>query len=414
MDTNVGDLTNGRTTAGVTLGDVTLGACRLIHGTAEAVLPTMPDASVQLIITDPPYFRHKLMHMGERVEWDRQWKTREAYLAWLRQLALEWRRVLTPNGSLYCFASPQMAAHVEVMLGDLFHVIQRLTWRKPPFATKAEMFDKDASRMFFPVSEAIIFAEQYAGDDRAKDASGFWEAERTLKTSLFSAPILEAMQGTHTSAKDVTEAIGAYGKVNHGGAVSNWLQGYNIPTREHYEAMRRFFNSRNGCTDYLRQEYEDLRQEYEDLRRPFILSQSMPYTDVLDFATVRAEPGKHECEKPVPLLRHLILVSSRPGDTVLDCTMGRGSTLDAARQCGRTAIGIEQDIRWWRAARRRLSQEELFAVQTAEEQRYQPTAQTVRHALQGAGVAPVQTTLRDAAWPTRAATEAASPYTFQP
>jgi adenine-specific DNA-methyltransferase len=391
--------------------DVTLGACRLIHGTAETVLPTLPAASVQLIITDPPYFRQKLMHMGERVEWDRQWKTREAYLAWLRQLAFEWRRILTPNGSLYVFAGPQMAAYVEVMLGDIFHVLNQLVWRKHDGSGAGTGMHNHVSRSdlmsYFPQTERIIFAEQYAADGIAKDASGFSEAERMLKTSLFSAPILEAMQGTHTSAKDVTEAIGAYGKVNHGGAVSNWLQGYNIPTRDHYEAMRRFFNSRNGCAEYLRREYEDLRREYEDLRRPFTLSQSMPYTDVLDFATVRAEPGKHECEKPVPLLRHLIQVSSRPGDTVLDCTMGRGSTLDAARQCGRIAIGIEQDIRWWRAACRRLSQEELFTVQTVDEQCHQRTAQTMRHAPQGVNGAPAQTTLRDAAWPTRAATEEA-------
>ena len=36
------------------------------------------------------------------------------------------------------------------------------------------------------------------------------------------------------------------------------------------------------------------------------------------------------CEKPLPLLRHIITASSRPGDTILDCCMGSGSTLDAA------------------------------------------------------------------------------------
>jgi adenine-specific DNA-methyltransferase len=384
--------------------DVTLGACRLIHGTAEAVLPTLPDASVQLILTDPPYFRTKLMHMGERVEWDRQWKTREAYLAWLRQLALEWRRVLTPNGSLYCFASPQMAAHVEVMLGDIFHVIQRLTWRKPPFATKAEMFDKDAIRMFFPVSEAIIFAEQAHADTMTLGTSGYAAQCEHLHGHGFES-LRSYLEGERQRANiDRTACNTACGFAATPGAMASRkyfsASQWQLPTQHHYATLQALFN-REGRqpappfldyhpvnSPFLRwhtapHHYEYLRTNYEDLCRPFTLAQSMPYTDVLDFATVRAEPGKHECEKPVPLLRHLILVSSRPGDTVLDCTMGRGSTLDAARQCGRRAIGIEQDIRWWRAACRRLSQEELFTVQTVEEQRHQPTAETWQRAHHG-------------------------------
>jgi adenine-specific DNA-methyltransferase len=331
--------------------EVTLGTCRLILGDALAVLPTLPDASIHLICVDPPYRNVK------PDAWDRQWTTRGAYLAWLRQLAQQWQRILTPNGSLYCFASPQMAAYVEVTLGEVFNIIQRITWRKPPFATKAEMFDKDAIRMFFPASEAILFAEQCGSDGAYQDAlvtenASYWTACEQVKRSLFSVLIAEAMHGTQTTAKQVTEAIGAYGKVNHGGAVSNWLQGYNLPTKAQYEAMRTYFNSRNCRTDYL-------HREYEDLRRPFTVSASVPYTDVWDFATVPAAPGKHPAEKPLPLLRHIIQVSSRPGDTVLDCCMGRGSTLEAARECGRLSIGIEQDPHWWQASQRRLRQEVL-------------------------------------------------------
>ena len=359
---------------------VAIGQCDLWCGKAEEVLPTLTAGSVNLILTDPPYYRVKTQYLDERIEWDRQWPDREAYLAWLRHLAKEWQRVLAPNGSLYCFASPHMAAWVEVTLSESFHVLQRITWRKPPYSTKAEMFDKDSMRMYFPASEALIFAEQLSEADSLKD-SAYQHAERGLKTSLFSAPIAAAMAGTKTSAKDVTEAIGAYGKVNHGGAVSNWLQGYNIPTREQYARMRRFFNERAQqqaaylCQEYdylrreydeLRQEYEGLRQEYEALRRPFTITPRVPYTDVWDFETVGAAPGKHPAEKPVPLLRHIIEASSRPGDLVLDCCMGRGSTLEAAYQCGRRAIGIDQDPHWWTLAQRRLSQLDLFAPTYAE------------------------------------------------
>jgi adenine-specific DNA-methyltransferase len=354
--------------------EVTLGQSRLIHGRAEDVLPTLEAASVQLILVDPPY-------MGVKAEaWDRQWQDRTAYLAWLHRLAQEWRRILTPNGSLYCFASPQMAAHVEVVLEKTFHIVNHIVWRKHDGSGAGtgghSKVCKEELMRYFPQSERIIFAEPYASDEYALGESGYQAAESALKISLFSQPILEAMEGTHTTAKQVTEAIGAYGKVNHGGAVSNWVQGHNIPTKAQYEAMRIFFNTRNCRADYLRQEYEDLRKEYEDLRkeyedlrkeyedlrRPFRLSAHMPYTDVWDFATVPAAPGKHPCEKPLPLLRHMIEVSSRPGDRVLDCCAGSFSTLEAAKQCGRQGIGIEQEAHWWQIGQRRLSQEALFSA----------------------------------------------------
>jgi site-specific DNA-methyltransferase (adenine-specific) len=162
------------------------------------------------------------------------------------------------------------------------------------------------------------------------------------------------MTATHTTAKQVTEAIGAYGEVNHGGAVSNWLAGANIPTKAHYEAMRVFFNTRNGQTDHLRREYEDLRREYEDLRRPFALKTHMLDSEIWAFPTLPPSPDRHPCEKPLPLLKHIVTVSSRPTALILDCFAGSGSTLDAARQLGRRWLGCDSDPVWVARARQRL------------------------------------------------------------
>jgi site-specific DNA-methyltransferase (adenine-specific) len=71
----------------------------------------------------------------------------------------------------------------------------------------------------------------------------------------------------------------------------------------------------------------------------------------------RAQPGHgHPTEKPVPLLRHIIIASSDTGHTVLDPFMGSGSSLRAARDLGRRAIGIEIEERYCEIAARRLSQ----------------------------------------------------------
>lgn len=49
----------------------------------------------------------------------------------------------------------------------------------------------------------------------------------------------------------------------------------------------------------------------------------------------------HPTQKPVALLEYLIRTYTNEGDTVLDCTMGSGSTMVACANTGRRGIGIE-------------------------------------------------------------------------
>lgn len=73
---------------------------------------------------------------------------------------------------------------------------------------------------------------------------------------------------------------------------------------------------------------------------------------ILKFASER---GFHRTQKPVALLEYLINTYTRPGDTVLDFTMGSGSTGVAAGNLGRKFIGIEMDPGYFDIARSRVS-----------------------------------------------------------
>lgn len=78
---------------------------------------------------------------------------------------------------------------------------------------------------------------------------------------------------------------------------------------------------------------------------------------------VRSEHGRafHPTQKPLGILRPLIEYSCPPGGLVLDPCAGSGSTLVAARELGRKAIGIEINERYCEAAIVRLTQEVLFS-----------------------------------------------------
>lgn len=75
--------------------------------------------------------------------------------------------------------------------------------------------------------------------------------------------------------------------------------------------------------------------------------------------TEAAEPNGHPCPKPIKAWRVLLSNVSKQGQTVLDPFMGSGTTLRAAKDLGRRAIGIELEERWCEIAVRRLAQQTL-------------------------------------------------------
>ena len=67
------------------------------------------------------------------------------------------------------------------------------------------------------------------------------------------------------------------------------------------------------------------------------------------------ERGKlHPTQKPVDLLRYLVLTYTDEGDTVLDNCMGSGSTGVACKETNRNFIGIELDENYFNIAKERL------------------------------------------------------------
>lgn len=66
--------------------------------------------------------------------------------------------------------------------------------------------------------------------------------------------------------------------------------------------------------------------------------------------------GFHPTQKPVALLEYLIKTYTLEGETVLDFTMGSGSTGVAAKNLKRHFIGIEKELKYFEIAKRRIEQ----------------------------------------------------------
>jgi len=68
----------------------------------------------------------------------------------------------------------------------------------------------------------------------------------------------------------------------------------------------------------------------------------------------KQEKGLHPTQKPVEMMEYLIKTYSNGGDTVLDNTMGSGTTGVACMNTNRNFIGIEQDEKYYEIAEQRI------------------------------------------------------------
>ena len=66
--------------------------------------------------------------------------------------------------------------------------------------------------------------------------------------------------------------------------------------------------------------------------------------------------GLHPTQKPIALMEYLIKTYTNEGETVLDFTMGSGSTMVACDNLNRNGIGIEMDEAYFKIAEQRIKQ----------------------------------------------------------
>ena len=304
-------------------------------------LRDMPDNSVDAIVTDPPYY--KVVDS----DWDKQWKTREDFLNWLESMAIEWRRVLKPNGSLYVFCYSTQSARIEVMLEKHFNILNQIVWAKPTGYWAKQC--KEEQRIYFPATERIIFAEHYGADNMAKGESG-WVAKCDKLRGFVFEPLRSYLVAEKEKSGLTNNQLLKLSSTfhTHYWGRSQWA----LPTEKDYNAFRKACNK----IAFLR-EYEDLRREYEDLRRPFDIVSLRHTTDVWTYATEQGEIGRHPCQKPIALMDQIILSSTKRGDLIFDPFSGSGSTAISALKNGRRFVGTELDPHYFSESIERITRE---------------------------------------------------------
>lgn len=321
---------------------------QLIHGDCINAMEQMPDGSVDLILTDPPYnIKVKRTKNGKArtEEWDCIKDYPDFMMRWISQA----HRVLKPQGVMYFFHNDmnQLPEIMERIRKETdFALISFLIWEKGECRAQAwkcrDAESHTALRSWFNTCEYILHYVKSGASRTEWDKTGL---DRIYSNPELFRPLKEWYRSElKRLGKTEAELVAFYKQVT--GKGSGMFRHYfkdsqfEIPTADVYQKVFVPFG--------FRREYEGLRYTH--------------HVDGNHKALIKCAPPNstgrlHVCQKPVELLRRLVRVSSNPGDVVLDCFMGSGSAGCAALREGRDFIGIELDAGFFAAAKKRIEEE---------------------------------------------------------
>ena len=302
------------------------------------LMATLEDKSQHLIIVDPPYFEV----LGK---FDFIWDSFDDYLKDVEKWAIEIKRVMADNGTLLWWGNDRKIAYSQIVLDKFFNLENSLIWEKCD-SMQYQYYSPELARRFNTHNERVLCYSNEIGMTGLE----FIEKEYIAPRNPFAKELKRARLEKGVSINQVAEYGKFYGNVNHGGAVTNWERGYNVPQVEQWKIL---------CDNLpiVRKEYEELRKEYEELRRPF--NNYMKLTDVLKFSQQAHITGKwkHPTMKPPQICSALIRTCSRKGMNMLVPFGGSGSECIEGFHAGLNVVSSELDKDYFEMAQQRIKEE---------------------------------------------------------
>lgn len=281
----------------------------VVHAAAQDLLPKIPDKSVDLVLTDPPYFIDK---MGS--DWDKGALKKSQARAgvvgsmpvgmkfhpaqgvrlqqYIHPVFEQCHRILKPGGFLIAFSQARLYHRMAIAAEDAgFELRDMLGWT---YEGQAKAFSQDhfVRRMDLP--------------ERKK------------------AALIASLQGRKTpQLKPMIEPMVLAQKPREGTFIENW-QRYRV-----------------GLVD--------TSQSWDGKFPGNLMACKKPGT------AERGEGNNHPTVKPQKVLQHLIRMFTVPGAVVLDPFAGSSSTQLAALATGRHGFGTEREAEDFKTSARRLA-----------------------------------------------------------
>lgn len=261
------------------------------------VLPTLAEASIQLVYLDPPFFtqkEHTLRTRDNSAEYSFAdcWNSLDEYLAFMRKILTQCQRVLKNSGSIFLHCDKSASHHLRVLLDEVFgsaNFQSEIVWAYKRWSnSKKGLLNSHQTIYFYSKSADFKFNPIYT------DYS---------------------------------------------------------PTTNIDQILQARIRNEFGKAVYHRDEAGNVILAKE--------KKGVPLSDVwnIPFLNPKAkERIGYPTQKPILLLERIIEITTDKGDTVFDPFCGSGTTLVAAKLLGREYLGIDSSAAAIKLSNQRLAE----------------------------------------------------------
>jgi adenine-specific DNA-methyltransferase len=326
-----------------------MGAARLFHGDNKDVLAHLLAngyrGKVNLIYIDPPfdsgadYVRKVQLRgvtgsakvdgetytLGEQIQYTDIWAN-DNYLQFMYERLLLLRELLAENGGFYLQCDWRKSHHLRCLIEEVFgqdSLRNEIVWKRTSARSDSKTFNHIHDTIFFVTKgEQFIWNEQRT--PYSEEYMGRYFTMVDKKTG-------RKFQGTDLTARELRS--GSTGKPWRGFEPStkgnHWK--YTIEKLDELDASGLIYWPEGGGWP----RYKYFLDEAEGLALQSI------WADVFVVNSQANERTDYPTQKPEDLIERIIRASSNPGDLVLDCFIGSGTTAAVAQRLGRRWIGCD-------------------------------------------------------------------------
>lgn len=305
----------------------------LYHGDFLEKAKNIPDDSVDLVLTDPPYGTVKGLRLECQKEnvygWDEAIEP--------KALFAEINRILRKNGKAVLFGQEPFTSRMITETIPNLPFSYRMIWEKDHFANG--LGAKKAPVNYY--EDVMVFSKTHPTSD--------FENGHPLR-----AYFTGVLNYIGLKKSEINKIIGQ--RATNVFRVDSTQ--FALCTERTYDDLIKEF----GIDEMANfQEYNHLKKVDERYKRSVastfnLWQKKKTKSNILKYA--KDYPSLHPTQKPVLLLEDLVKTFSNEGDLVVDLTMGSGSTGVACKNTGRRFIGIEMDDEYFNIAKERIETHE--------------------------------------------------------
>lgn len=308
----------------------------LKNGDCLELMKQIPDGSIDLVVTDPPY--GTLRGIDDKHDWD--------IVLSAEKMFCELSRIVRQNGKVILFSQEPYTSHLVSNATVSLPFCYRAIWRKDNFGN-ARMTKKAMVSLY---EDILVFQNKCPNKENCEATIAF---QRVIdRIGFYELADIMFQEGRY---KDVASARKNLSKKR--------MNDFSEKDYDNFldEAMLLFLGDKielGFSSDWYIAKVKEYKQKYAPVFNLWQGGKSK--SNVLEYK--KDKDGFHPTQKPVALLEDLIQTFSNPCDVVLDFTMGSGSTGVACVNTGRQFIGIELDPGYFEIAEKRINEAQTAVV----------------------------------------------------